>query len=242
MLNEVFSDYFAQRKNFLTQVDARIKIIFVIASILTVISARAPYAGFAVIFLVMASLLSIRIPFKIIILRLSAPLGIALTILMVKIFFSFPGIGNGFLIVSKVMGSTSLILFLSMTTPLDKLLMAFRGFKIPGIWVEVCLIAYRYIFVLLEDVVRVFDAQRARLGYANWLVSMRSIGTLAGTVIIRAYDQSLATYEAMMLRGYKGKMLTFSLEERLKLKDLIAALIFVAILISLLTINRIFKL
>jgi len=120
--------------------------------------------------------------------------------------------------------------------------MAFRGFKIPGIWVEVCLIAYRYIFVLLEDVVKVFDAQRARLGYANWLVSMRSIGTLAGTVIIRAYDQSLATYEAMMLRGYKGKMLTFSLEERLKLKDLIAALIFVAILISLLTVNRIFKL
>jgi hypothetical protein len=32
------------------------------------------------------------------------------------------------------------------------------------------------------------------------------LGVLAGTVIARASDQAMRTYEAMMLRGYQGKM------------------------------------
>lgn len=242
MLNEVFSDYFAQRKNFLTQVDARIKIIFVSAAILTVITSGTASVGLLVILLVLGALSCIRIPFKIISLRLGSPLGIALTLLIIKIFFYHEGLSSCLLIMSKIIGATGLILFLSMTTPLNKLLTACHWFKIPGAWIEICLISYRYIFVLLEDAITVFDAQRVRLGYTNWLRALRSIGALAGTIIIRAYDQSITTYEAMMLRGYRGKMQAMPQEERLTLPDALAAFISIAILISLLTMNHIFRL
>lgn len=242
MLNEAFSDYFAQRENLLTRIDARIKMFFVIAAILMVITSGTAYVGLSVVVLVLAGLLSIRIPFKIIMLRLSSSLGIAITILIIKIFFLREGVSSCFLIISKIMGATALILFLSLTTAMDKLLTACLWFKVPSTWVEICLIAYRYLFILIEDAVTVWDAQRVRLGYISWLRALRSMGTLLGTIIIRAYDQAVATYEAMMLRGYKGKMQTLSQEERLTLKDACAAVISMVVLISLLTINHIFKL
>lgn len=240
-MNEIFSDHFARRENLLTQVDARIKTIFVVDAILAVVSAAAPYAPLIVILLSLGSLFTIGIPFKIICIRLSAPFGIAITIIFIKIFFYREGFRDGILMMSKIIGSTSLVLFLSMTTTLDKLLAASRWFKVPGTWVEICLLAYRYIFVLLEDAVTVFDAQRIRLGYTDLRKALYSIGTLAGTIIIRAYDQSVSTYEAMMLRGYKGKAEALSLEDRLMLKDAVAAFIFIAILVSLLILNRTFK-
>lgn len=240
-MNEIFSDHFARRENLLTRLDARIKTIFVVVAILTVVSAAAPYAPLIVILLSLASLFTIRIPFKIICSRLAAPFGIAVTIIFIKIFFYREGFRDGFLMMSKIIGSTSLVLFLSMTTSVDKLLAASRWFKVPGTWVEICLLAYRYIFVLMEDAVTVFDAQRIRLGYIGLPRALRSIGTLAGTIIIRAYDQSIATYEAMMLRGYKGHAEILSTEDRLMLKDAVAAFVFIAILASLLILNHTFK-
>ena len=204
MKNEIFSEYFARNSNLFTKADARVKIIFTSFAMIIVLLSRSPYIPFIAAFLVVVSLLGVSIPFKIIAARLSATLGIAITLLIIKIFFYHDSLSSGMLIISKIIGSTSLVLFLSMTTTLDKLLAACMCFKVPKTWIEICLIAYRYIFVLLEDAITVFDAQKARLGYTSLARSLRSAGTLAGMVVLRAYDQSISTYEAMMLRGYKG--------------------------------------
>lgn len=240
-MNEIFSEHFARRKNLITGVDARIKLIFVIAAIATVLSSVSSTVPFIVAALVMVSLFNMKIPFKIAMFRLAAPLGIAITVLLIKILFFRQSLAEGALIMSKIIGSTSLILFLSMATPVDKLLAACYWFKVPGAWVEICLIAYRYIFVLLEDALTLFDAQRVRLGYTNLASSLRSMGVLSGAIIIRAYDQSIATYEAMTLRGYKGKVQILSLENRLALKDAVAAFIFIAILLFLIILNLFYK-
>ncbi len=202
MRNEIFADTFARRENIFTRIDARIKIAFIAASILTILSSKTPHAPFVAALLVITALSFLRVPFKILALRLAAPLGIALTLFLIKIFYC--ELNSGLLITAKTMGSTLLVLFLSMTTTLDRLLAACRWFRVPGLWIEICLIAYRYIFVLLEDAITVYDAQTLRLGYSSPIKAFRSIGCLAGAIIIRAYDQSIATYEAMMMRGYRG--------------------------------------
>jgi cobalt/nickel transport system permease protein len=50
------------------------------------------------------------------------------------------------------------------------------------------------------------SAQRLRLGYSTVKRSLSSTGVLAGTVLILSLDQAVRTYDAMMLRGYKGYM------------------------------------
>lgn len=240
-MNEVFSEHFARRNNFFTLTDARIKIAFVITAIVTVLSSHTLCVSLVVTVLVIASLFNIKISFKIVILRLSASLSVAITLLFIKIFFFHQAFSDSLLIMLKIIASTSLLLFLSMTTTVDKLLGACYWFKVPGIWVEICLIAYRYIFVLLEDALTVRDAQRVRLGYTNLACTLRSIGILSGAIIVRAYDQSISTYEAMMLRGYRGKTQSLFLENRLILKDVVGALIFIAILVLLIMLNHFFK-
>lgn len=202
MKNEIFSDIFARQENAITRIDARMKIALIAASIFIVLFSSAPIVPFIAAFLTITILYLIKIPLKIIALRLAAPLGIALTLFLVKIFYH--EFNSGLLMISKIIGSTSLIVFLSMTTTLDRLLAACRWFRVPNLWIEICLIAYRYVFVLLEDAVTVYDAQALRLGYSSPAKALKSVGVLAGAIIIRAYDQSIATYEAMTARGYKG--------------------------------------
>lgn len=238
-MNKVFSDYFARKENILTRLDARVKIIFCIAAIIITLSSPAVYVPFAVVSMSMISLLAIRIPFKIIIFRMGASLGIVVTILFIKLLLHHDDPNSAILSMSKLIGVSSVTLFLSMTTALDRLLAACSWFKMPRVWLEICLFAYRYIFVLLEDATTVIDAQKVRLGYSKIKVTLRSIGTLAAAIIIRAYDQSVATYEAMMLRGYKGRMQNLSQEERPTLTDAAAACVFFAILLSLLVLNHI---
>lgn len=236
MLREVFSDHFARKINLLTEVDARVKMFFSAAATVIVVSSRHPYVPLIVFTLCLIFLLGVRIPVRIILFRLAAPLGIAGVILVLQLIFygMVPdGLGRGILIVAKVLGTVSLAIFLSMTTPVNKLLNAARWFKIPRTWVEIAMFSYRYIFVLLEDAMTVRNAQESRLGYSTLGRSLRSFGELVGTTVIRAYDHSLAVYEAMVLRGYDGSPRNYVWEEKLGAKDIVAVLAAIVILVSL---------
>ncbi len=203
MINEVFSDYFACKDNFLTRIDARIKILFVFTAIIITLISRTPQAPLAIAILSLFSLISIRIPLKVILLRIFVPLVLTGLIFLLYLTVYKESFSRGLLVIEKVIGCSFAVIFLSMTTPINALLNASLWFKIPKIWVEIAVISYRYCFVLLEDIITIRDAQKVRLGYSSLSRSIRSFSELIGTIFIRAYDQSLATYEAMQSRGYK---------------------------------------
>ena len=48
------------------------------------------------------------------------------------------------------------------------------------------------------------SAQKVRLGYSGLRRSLRSMGSLAGIVMLRSLDQAEKTHEAMVARGYRG--------------------------------------
>lgn len=248
MVRDVFNDTFAQRENYLTAIDARIKILFVAGSLTLSLCSTAHLLPLLMAGLCSSLLLSIRTPPKIILLRLCAPLGITLVVFALQFFsygttpllkcriFGFnligycEGLGRGVLTVSKVLGAVSLVIFLSMTTPFNKLLAAGRYFKISRTALEIASLTYRYIFVLLDEITTIRDAQRVRLGYKNMLRGLRSMGELAGASVIKAYDQAVAIEEAMMLRGYNEKTTApLGACEKLTAKDSLAAAFFTLI-------------
>jgi cobalt/nickel transport system permease protein len=132
------------------------------------------------------------------------------------------GLVHGLLIMCRVIGGVSLILFLSMSTPAHKLLLAARWFRLPKVFVELSLLIYRYIFVLIEEAVAVKDAQRVRLGYGSWRQGMRSVGTLGGILVLRAYDRAERVFAAMIARGYSGAI-SINYAEHFGRKDFVAA-------------------
>lgn len=255
MLNEVFSESFAQKKNYLTEIDTRIKIVFTVMTMIMILLSRNINAPLVVFLLSSIFLWAIRIPVKVILIRLATPLGLAGVIFLIQIFFYGvtpivrfnlwgihlvgykEGLLRGSLIMAKVVGATSLVTFLSMTTPVNKLFNAARWFRVSNAWIEIAMFTYRYIFVLLEDTVTIKNAQKVRLGYSSLARSLRSFGELMGSTVIRTYDRSVAVYESMMLRGYNGTMQNIAWEEEFRIKDAIVIIVFIIILGSLLVLN-----
>jgi cobalt/nickel transport system permease protein len=83
---------------------------------------------------------------------------------------------------------------------------ALAWLRLPRGFIEIALFAWRYLFVLLDDAQVVYNAQKNRLGYAGYGRGLRSFGTLAGALVIKAFDNSQNITTAMVQRGYDGNM------------------------------------
>lgn len=241
MLNkgEVFSDLFAQKENLVSDIEARTKISFTIAALVINLLSPNIYGPIAVASFCFITLLAIKIPPRLLLLRLVMPLTIAAVVLITQIFFYGvnpvftisigglrltgyeEGLARGFLIMGRVIAGVSLILFLTMSTAANELFTAASWFKMPKTFIELALLIYRYIFVLLEEVAIMKDAQKVRLGYHNWYQSMKSLSILGSSLILRVYDRAERVYEAMSVRGYTGAI-TISYRGKLERKDYLA--------------------
>lgn len=233
---ELFSDILAYRDNTLTRVDPRVKFVLAILAIVGVILSTRPAFPLAIFAAGLAAMLAIRVPARLIFVRLTCPLGIVLVVILLQsllvgstLLFSISLFGwkigvmregalRGALIGTRVLGAVSVLLLLSSTAKAHQIFHALRWFGVPKGWVEVGMLMYRYIFVLLDLAADVMDAQRVRLGYSSPRRSLSSIGVLAGTVMQVAMDQGIRTHEAMELRGYKGCM-PFGALPRISPKD-----------------------
>jgi cobalt/nickel transport system permease protein len=239
----LFSDYFALRDNIATRVDPRIKFLTAIGMIISILLSTAFVWPLTVLCICMAAIFSIRIPFKIVILRMIPPMMIVTVIVLLRTFLvsgytlfeidlgftvikaAREGLLEGLLIGSKVTGAVSVILLLSFTTPAYKIFLSLLWLKVPNLWVETAMMMYRFIFALLEHTANVISAQQTRLGYINMKKSLSSVGTLTGSVLLGAIDQSQRTTEAMMLRCYTDRFVTEPLAP-LKKSDILLVLSF----------------
>lgn len=224
LLSELFSDLFAGRDNVLTRLDPRTTVIVAMLLLSGVVFASSPALPLLVMIGCVAGAVAIRVPGRFVLLRLSGPLAIALTLMVLQslltgtiplwtiplgayhITMMADGWQTGVLTASRVMGGTSVMLLLSTATPAHRIFAALRALGISKSWVEIAMLMYRYIFVLIDMTADVAAAQRLRLGYSTVKRGVSSAGVVAGVVVLRAVDQALRTHEAMLARGYQGEI------------------------------------
>jgi cobalt/nickel transport system permease protein len=224
LTSEVFSDIFARQDNRLARLDPRTKLVLAVAGLVCLIFSRQWFFPLTVMAGCIAATLAVRVPARLVLLRLAGPLGMAAMLLVLQLFLtgstplhSFAVLGwqvtatregwhSGCLLASRMLAATSLLLLLSSVTPAHRLFCALRALGLPSGWVEVALLMYRYIFVFLDLAGDMMAAQRVRLGYAGIRRAWNSAGMAAGTVIVRSVDQAVHTHEAMVVRAYRGQM------------------------------------
>lgn len=192
----------------------------------------------------LALCLSLGTPLRILLLRFSEPLFIAATVLFLKMFFSGSeqiftiglagfelaghrdGLLEGVRIASRIVGGVSLLAVIGFSTPFTELMAALSWFRVPQVLIDVALFAWRYLFLLMEDAQVVYNAQKNRLGYVGYRRALSSFGTLAGVLVIKAFDNSQSITTAMVQRGYDGAM-PASLHRPFRLAELACAAAFV---------------
>jgi len=197
---------------------------------------------------------ALRLPVRLLLIRLSIPFSMVFVLLVTQVFLYgqtplfqiniagcvltgyTEGLMRGITLVLRVLAGISLILLLSMSTSADKLFKAAAWFRVPGTFVEIGLLIYRYIFVLGEEFIRLQDAQRTRLARNGWRRGMRAASVLGASIILRSYDRAARVFEAMTVRGYVGRPTYTSLDFRLK--DVLVAALLAAVLAGFYIIGR----
>ncbi len=119
---------------------------------------------------------------------------------------------NGLLILANVVVKSWLcilaLILLSSTTKLDDLLKGLRHLGIPQVMILILSFMYRYIFVLVDEVMRLQQARDSRNFGGSRLHHLKTIGNMVGTLFIRSYERGERIYAAMLARGFDGQVRT----------------------------------
>jgi cobalt/nickel transport system permease protein len=207
-----------------SRIDPRVKLLSAVALLVMVISCRGIAFPVLVAVLCLGLCFSLGISLRTLAFRFSEPLFIAATVVLLKLFFagSVPlfslhvagfeltghsdGLLEGVRIACRILGGVSLLAAVGFSTPFTDLMAALSWLKVPQVLIDIALFAWRYLFLLLEDAQVVYNAQKNRLGYVGYRRGLSSFGTLAGVLVIKAFDNSQSITTAMVQRGYDGDM------------------------------------
>lgn len=221
---DLFSDIFTYRDNALTRIDPRVKLLVALSALIAVVTSTRPALPMGLFILCLGTIATLRIPAKLVALRLAAPFSTVAILVVIQTFVTgttplwsvslggwtltakAEGLRQGLLLGARVLGTLSIVLLLGIATPAHRIFQALRGFRISKEWVEIAILMYRYIFVLMDRAGDLAAAQHLRLGYTGPRRGLASFAALAGATVVHSFEQAGRTHDAMRLRGYRGTM------------------------------------
>lgn len=108
--------------------------------------------------------------------------------------------------------SVQAVVALIATTHFNELLTALAALRLPPVLILIIGMAYRYLFILQEEALRMLRARDSRSAALPGQRAGRNVfwratitGRMVGTLFIRAYERSERIYAAMLARGYDGR-------------------------------------
>ncbi len=108
-----------------------------------------------------------------------------------------------FSILLKFVLTISAALLLIATTPFPRICHALRSLGLPSLFVSQLLFLYRYIFVLVEEALRMVRARDMRSFGAKGR-GIRIYVRMIGTLFLRTLERAERIYSAMLSRGFQG--------------------------------------
>lgn len=229
-----FLDPYRQRASLIHRLDARVKLVLALAFILT--NSLLPVGAWPAYLLMLALVLSaavladlglgfalkrsaLALPFVLAALPLlftvdgpalfSLPLGFA------TLTATAPGLERFASLALKSWVSVQAAVLLAAVTPFPELLGAMRALRVPKLLVAIIGLMWRYLFVLVDEAMRLMRARQARSSVSDlpglhpggtlaWRA--RTTGGMAGSLFVRSMDRSDRIYTAMVSRGYDGEV------------------------------------
>jgi len=227
-----FLDPYQDGRSLIHRMDARVKLVLVVAFILT--TALTPPGAWPVYILLAAlafavELLSelglgfylkralLALPFVLAALPVlfTVP-GPALVHLPFGLAISEPGLARFISVALKSWISVQMAVMLASTTPFPEILAAMRALRLPKLLVAIIGLMWRYLFVMVDEAMRMMRARQARSGEmhaapggngagGSVMWRARVTGGMAGSLFLRSLERSDRIYNAMLSRGYDGE-------------------------------------
>jgi len=199
-----FFDRFSRLDSSIHHLPSSLKLLFSFGIIFTTVIVPVYYQWVFFVFftiLILVSFMS-KIPWRFIGGRILFLEPFALGIAVLSLFQH-----NGFAIFLSILIKSTLCLFtiilFSNTTPFSEILVIFRRIGIPALLIKILALTYRYLFVLIDEAVRLRRARDSRMFVIRRSRIWLSLTSLMGQLFIRSTERSERIYTAMISRGWK---------------------------------------
>jgi len=147
--------------------------------------------------------------------------------------FSDLSLAKGFHIMGKAMGAMFAFYFLILTCPIDEIEYLLRKMRLPDLLIELFVLSFRFITILLSFSKQCYLSQKKRMAYLSFSSSIRALGMLVSSVLIKSLIHADFSHQALLNRGYKGEMRFIDKHGALRVKQLIFPTILIIGLIVL---------
>jgi cobalt/nickel transport system permease protein len=119
---------------------------------------------------------------------------------------SLPGLILALRLLAKATAILTFMLVLLATAPPEATFKAAHALHVPGLLVQLAMLTVRYTFLFGSELARMRVALRVR-GYRNQVSRhcYRTIGHVAGTLLVRGYERAERVGQAMRCRGFDGR-------------------------------------
>ena len=120
---------------------------------------------------------------------------------------TYQGLRSAAFLIGRAETSATFALLLILSTPWTHVLKALRNLGVPVVVVAILGMTYRYIFLLLQTATQLFEARRSRIvapmkGPQQRRMVIAAVGVLLG----KAFQLGADVHLAMLSRGYRGEV------------------------------------
>ncbi len=219
-----FLDRYSDRNSMIHRLDPRTKLVATLAFIAAVVlTPSGGWLNYGLYFIIVAGLILLsRVP---VLYVLKRSLVIFPFVLLVAVFIPFFKEGevagsynlwlwqvsvthNGLAVLGNILARSWLsvlsLILLTATTGFSSLLRGLERLRVPGVMVMLLSFMYRYIFILVDEVMRLKQARDSRSFGGHWVRQIGAVGGMIGTLFIRSYERGERVYAAMLARGFYG--------------------------------------
>jgi cobalt/nickel transport system permease protein len=250
----LFAEEISNRPGLFQSLDARVKVVSVLALLIGVSLSRSLLVIVAVYLITLLLAWRSAIPTDFFIKRvwLALPFftglialpalfitpGVALIHLPLGLVITQSGVTTVLFLLLRVSTSVSLTLLLILTTPWNTVLSALGILLIPDVFILVLGMTYRYIYLFIHTANDMFLSRKSRLvGRLSPAESRRVLAAISATLLSKSLNLSSEVYLAMQSRGFQGAIVTLK-PFRMQSRDKVWLFVFLTITLMTIVLGR----
>ncbi|MHC1631019.1 MAG: cobalt ECF transporter T component CbiQ [Methanotrichaceae archaeon] len=220
-MSQLEIDEFSHLNSSIHRWDPRAKIASILALIFSIVLLKSFPIALLGLSVAVCMLLISRLPLSFVARGIKWPAIFLLTFLLILPFttkgeeivtsdmlsFSMNGLVLGMLMLTRGLAAVILIYPLVGSAPFNTTILALKRLGLPDVVTQIFLFAYRYFF-LLYDQLQSMNKSLASKGFVKRTDThtAKVMGTAIGMLFIRSYESSDRVYQAMISRGYNGRL------------------------------------
>jgi len=214
----------ARRDGLLQRLDPRVKVVGILALVLTSAMAHRLWVIAAVFAVAVTMALISRVSIGILAKRVWIAILVFTGVIALPAPFIIPGrevwrlpgvgwpvtvqgLASACYLVARVETAATLSVLLILCTPWSHVLKALRVLRVPVVFVVTLGMTYRYILLLLRTAHEMFESRRSRMvGKLEGAERRRVAASSAGVLMSKSLQLSGDVYSAMLSRGFRGEV------------------------------------